>query len=358
MTLPISAALLSCSGLELTDAEKRLFATTNPVGICLFGRNIHTAEQVSRLCRQIKETIGREDVLIAVDQEGGRVRRLAGDGFYETAPLITIGELPLPQAETAARLHARLTAADLQKCGINLNLAPVLDRLYPRTTDALKSRCFSSNELVVSRLGKIMIDEYISNHICPCVKHIPGHGRAAVDPHLNLPVVTASLQDLEQDFAPFKDNADAPAGLTAHIIIKAADNKHPVTQSAKAIKEIIRGLIGFKGFLFSDAIEMHALQGSLEEKAQQSLRAGCDAVVYAQGRYEDLEILSKICPPLSEEALLRLKTIKEIILPTRQTAEPSSSAVRQYRELVGSVAPYQETYDATEVLNILQQPRR
>ncbi len=358
MTHPISAALLSCSGLELTDAEKRLFSKTNPIGICLFGRNIQSKEQVSSLCRQIKETIGREDVLIAIDQEGGRVRRLSGNPFAETAPQITIGSLPLEQAETAARLHASLTSSDLHQCGINLNLAPVLDRLYPQTTEALKSRCFSSNELVISRLGKIMIDEYISNHICPCVKHMPGHGRAAVDPHLNLPVVTASLKDLELDFAPFRHNAAAPAGLTAHIIINAVDNEHPVTQSSKAIKEIIRNLIGFNGFLFSDAIEMHALKGNLEENALQSLKAGCDAVVYAQGRYDDLENLSKICPPLSEDALQRFETIKEIILPPRQTTEIPSSALRQYRELVGSVAPYQETYDATEVLNILQQPRR
>ncbi len=358
MTHPISAALLSCSGLELTDAEKRLFSKINPIGICLFGRNIQSADQVSRLCRQIKESIGREDVLIAIDQEGGRVRRLVGDTFAETAPQITIGNLPSEQAETAAQLHAKLTSLDLLKCGINLNLAPVLDRLYPQTTEALKSRCLSSNELVISRLGKIMINEYISNHICPCIKHMPGHGRAAVDPHLNLPVVTASLKDLEQDFAPFRENANAPAGLTAHIIIKEVDNEHPVTQSAKAIKEIIRTQIGFNGFLFSDAIEMHALKGSLEEKALQSLQAGCDAIVYAMGHYDELERLGNICPSLSEEALQRFETIKKIILQPRQTTETPSSALRQYRELVGSVAPYQETYDATEVLNILQQPRR
>ncbi len=357
MTKQITAVLLSCSGLELTDDEKRLFAAANPVGVALFGRNIKTAAQIRKLTTEIKETIGRDDVLIAVDQEGGRVRRLAGAEFHQVAHNITLGQLPPAQAAEASRLQALLISDDLLRCGINLNLAPVLDRLQDDTSPVLKSRCFSSDEKVISRLGNIMIDEYLNNHICPCVKHLPGHGRANVDPHLQLPIITASLDELAADFYPFQQASSAPSGLTAHIILEQVDPQFPVTQSAKAIQKVIRGLLNFDGFLFSDALEMHALKGSLSEKATLALNAGCDCVVYALGNIDDLKTLAAVCPPLTDQAQERLHRISRLIADAPAGLDTQSAAA-QYQALIGQIEPYEDTYDATEILNILQQTRR
>ncbi len=354
--LPITAAFVSCSGLVLTDTEKQLLEQMNPVGIVLFGRNIQSKQQVKALTRQIKDAVGRENLLIAVDQEGGRVRRLNGTDFFATTHNITLGNLPPLQAGQAAVLQARLTAADLLDCGINMNLAPVLDCQYENTSQALAGRCFSSDEKIVEQLGKAMVDEYIERGICPCIKHLPGHGRAQTDPHLHLPVINASLKELEKDFFPFKKLSKTPAGLTAHIILEAVDANHPVTQSSKAIKEIIRQAIGFDGLLISDALDMHALKGSLTEKTEASLAAGCDCIMYAMGQADDLKILQKKCPPLTDNALNRLYKIHKII-SSHTFFKNLETDVAEYQKIVGSVAPYQDCYDATETLNLLQQKR-
>lgn len=351
MSKPIMAAMLSCSSTGLTDDEKRLFEKANPLGISLFSRNITNREQTRELIREIKETIGRNDLLIAVDQEGGRVRRLAEPEFRSYAAAITLESLGA-SAPKAAALHAALISDDLKTLGINMNYAPSLDIIYPETTPALKSRCFSSSKLVVANLGKTMVDEYIKQGICPCIKHLPGHGRAAVDPHLNLPRLDNSLDDLAQDFYPFRQLNDAPAGMTAHIIISAVDEHRPITQSPDGIKEVIRGIIGFEGLLISDAIDMHALKGSVTEKTLTSLQAGCDAVCYALGDISELREIAAVCPPLSEPAKERLSRIAQITALATPSKKISSQAA-EYAEIIGTVEPYRDDYDATEVLNKL-----
>lgn len=354
MDNPITAAILSCQGTSLSDDEKRLFSRMNPLGINLFGRNISNKAQLKQLINEIKETVGREDILIAVDQEGGRVRRLAEPEFRSYTHAITLGRLPEEHAQTAAMLHARLISAELKETGFNLNYAPVLDTLYPETSAVLKSRSFGADTIVISTLGKTMVDEYIKDGICPCIKHLPGHGRAKVDPHLSLPVLEHSLSELEQDFAPFRSLNKTPAGMTAHIVIKAVDDKLPVTLSASAIQTVIREIIGFKGLLISDAIDMHALPGNIAERASAALQAGCDCICYALGNYAELKQLSSICPPLTDKALERLQPIKKII--TTKIAFPNlENYANQYKNIVGTIEPYVDGYDATEVLNKMKQ---
>lgn len=354
MNKPITAAILSCRGTSLSDDEKYLFDRINPLGINLFGRNIASKTQIKQLIKEIRETIGREDVLIAVDQEGGRVRRLAEPEFRSYAHAITLGRLRQPEARTAATLQARLISADLRETGFNLNYAPVLDTLFPQTSAVLKSRTFGSDTQTIISLGKAMVDEYIDNGICPCIKHLPGHGRAAVDPHLNLPILDNPLSELEVDFAPFRSLNHTPAGMTAHIVIKAIDDKLPMTMSAKAIKTVIRGLIGFRGLLISDAVDMHALPGNIAERAAAALQAGCDCICYALGNYSELQKLADVCPPLTDAALERLQTIKNII--TAKITFPNiENYANQYKNIVGTIEPYLDDYDATEVLNKMKQ---
>lgn len=348
------AAMLSCSGYRLTDFEKQLFSRCNPLGINLFSRNIKDPAQLKALITEIKTVIGRDDVLIGVDQEGGRVRRLAEPNWPGYHSAIDLGKLPLKEAVRAAELQALLISADLIEAGINWNYAPVLDLLHPQTSPVLKSRCFGSSKLVVEQLGKAIVDAYIKQGTCPCIKHMPGHGRAAVDPHLALPKLDCRLDELADDFYPFQKLNYAPAGMTAHIIISEIDSARPITQSPEGIKQLIRGIIGFEGLLISDAIDMHALRGSLTEKALSALNAGCDCVCYAMGTEAGLSELAAVCPQLSDTALARFEKVKNIT--NRPASLTNKSALRtEYECLTGAIEPYNDTYDATEILNKLQQ---
>lgn len=350
---PILPAILSCSSTSLNDEEKYFLAKVNPVGINIFGRNIENKQQLKNLIKEIKEVIGRDNVLIAIDQEGGRVRRLKEPEFRSYAAATEIGSLALNKTIKAAELQASLITSDLNELGINVNYAPVLDIAYPNTSEALKSRCFSSDNNIVSQLGKITVDTYLKYGILPCIKHMPGHGRASVDPHLNLPIIHETIEDLEQDFYPFKQLNYCPLGMTAHIVISAIDNKLPVTQSPNAISYIIRNIIGFDGLLISDAIDMKALSGSVGEKTLHSLKAGCDVICYALGNMKEMQEIASNCPPMSDNSLERFAKATKIF-QNKQQIDDIKSLSEEYNNIIGNITPYQETYDATEVLNRLQ----
>ena len=191
-----------------------------------------------------------------------------------------------------------------------------------------------------------MVEEYIINGICPCIKHLPGHGRAKADPHLELPVIDCSLKELEKDFYPFQRLNHAPAGMTAHLLLTAVDDKTPLTQSKKGIETVIRGIIGFDGLLLSDAIDMHALKGSVAERAALSLAAGCDAVCYCLGNYQELLQVTQNCGFMTDKALERFQAVKEII-----GSSALEKAAAEYQKLIGDIDGYDDNYDATETLN-------
>ena len=354
MERPILAALMSCKGTVLTDEEKYIFSRSNPLGVTLFSRNIVNKKQLKNLITDIRQTIGREDVLIAVDQEGGRVRRLKGPNFRAYVSQYAIGSLPEAEARRTAELHARLISCDFNDVGLNVNFAPVLDIAYPQTTEALRSRCFSSRSDIVAELGKIMVDQYMQNGILPCIKHLPGHGLAVTDPHMELPVVDISLERLQTELAPFKSCRHAPLGMTAHILFPAIDKHNPLTQSKDGIRELIRGQIGFSGLLLSDAINMKALSGSVADRALSSLRAGCDAVCYCMGRTEELQALADCCPKLSDDAMERLdKAVQILHNKPRQNCIKADAA--EYTRLKGNATPYRKNFDVTEILHKQQQ---
>ncbi len=347
---PILAAMLSVSGLELTNAEKRLLEKANPMGITLFKRNVQSKKQVKSLVQSIKEVIGRDDVLIAADQEGGRVCRFSPPKWPTYVSQYSLGSLKGKEGEELTRLHGQLITSDLRELGVNWNYAPVMDVLYPDTTNALGNRIFSADEKLVAKRGKILVDVYQANGICPCVKHLPGHGRAVVDPHLNLPVLSQSLKELEKDFYPFYAvGQEALAGMTAHIVISAVDDK-PVTQSKKAIQEIIRGRIGFKGFLISDAIDMKALGGSLTERTKTTLASGCDAVCYCFGIEDELKEVIKAARPLTDEAMERFVHIQDVVMQKSQKLNKKQALCR-YAELAQKTKSLMSDYDAVEILH-------
>lgn len=348
---PILPAFLSVQSWSLTDEEKRLFAQYNPLGVCLFTlgcANIKNPEQLHNLTKQIKETIGRDDVLIAVDQEGGRVRRLTETYWTPVAAQAQI------KSAAKADLHARLIAHDLKFSGINVNFAPVLDVLYEETNAVLRSRCFGADEKKVAKFGAAMVKAYADCGVCPCVKHLPGHGRGQADPHLHLPVINAGLDDLEKDFYPFKQLKNAPMGMVAHIILNAVDAKNPATCSEKVIKEIIRQEIGFKGLLVSDAIVMQSLQGDIASRAQRCLDAGCDVVCLGNTDFAANAALCESGIRMSEMAVEKLQAIQEIITKPLPAANYEYLQNKYCRGLKNIVS-YDSEYDATEVLNRLRQ---
>lgn len=350
MAKPILPAFLSCQGPHLSDAEKRLFASANPLGFCLFSlgcENIKSREQVRKLIKEIKETVGRDNVLIAVDQEGGRVRRLVEPEF---TPLASAADL---QTEEMARRHACLASYDMKSCGINVNFAPVLDVEYPFTSNVLKGRCFSSDKEQIAKLGRAMVDEYIKNGVCPCVKHLPGHGRGAADPHLQLPVITDNLPDLENDFYPFIKLNDAPMGMLAHILLKEIDAGCPATLSSKVISEIIREKIGFKGLLVSDAIQMNALKGSIAERAEAVYNAGCEVICLGNASLAENEELCASGLTLSDEAEEKLQKIVDIVRTSGDFGN-YEYIKNKYCTSLKSIITYDCNYDATEVLNRLR----
>lgn len=351
---PILAGLLSVSGTKLTDKEKYLLESANPLGISLFKRNIQSPTQVKALIQNIKEVIGRTDVLIATDQEGGRVCRFTGKNFHHLLAQASIGSLEQNEAIQMSSLQAKLIAFDLKKVGVNLDFAPCIDVAFPDTTPALKTRCFSQDEKLVALCGGVITKTLMQEGIIPCIKHAPGHGRAKSDPHLSLPVLDASLEELEKDFYPFKSLAPiAPFMMTAHIVIPQIDSQ-PVTQSKKAIDTLIRSYMNFQGLLISDAIDMHALQGSLSEKTKRALSAGCDCICYCLGDSEELEEVIKSCAYLSDSALEKLYQKVLPILNQTEESKDISQIEKSYLTLSLKTKNITEDYDAVEVLNKLK----
>lgn len=352
MGKPILSALLSVKSLTLSDTEKFLFEKYNPLGVVLFNRNVSSQEQLFSLIKSIKETIGRDDVLISLDEEGGRVGSLKNIGLTQCVSQNILG---LVDNLNTTSLHGKIISSNMKKVGANFNLAPVLDTDYSEITIALKNRCFGKDKKKITKHGKILCQTYITEGICPCIKHFPGHGKAINDPHATTPVINCSLQELENDFYPFKNLNNMPAGMTAHILLPQIDEKNPITISKKGINYIIRGIIGFDGFLISDAIDMHALKGKITDRAMAAWDAGCDAVCYCMANEKEMEAICINGQYLSDKSLERFETIKQIISKKKETIVLDKQ-IKAYYSKVSNFTEELINYDAIEVLS--QQKRR
>lgn len=308
-TLP-AAAILGCAGLTLTDEERRFFARVNPLGFILFARNVDTPDQVRALVSALRDAVGRADAPVLIDQEGGRVQRLKPPHWRKApagAPFAALAERDLEAAKEALRLNFRLIGRELADLGIDVDCAPVLDVPVPGAHDVIGDRAYGTEPGPIAALGRACLDGLLDEGVLPVIKHIPGHGRAMVDSHLALPVVEAMRAELEaRDFPPFKALADAPWAMTAHVVYKAIDAAAPATTSARVIGEIIRGVIGFEGFLISDDLSMKALGGRFEDRTRASLDAGCDCVLHCNGDMAEMQAIAAALRPLSEVAAERL----------------------------------------------------
>jgi len=283
----VTAAILGCSGPKLMAEERAFFRRVRPWGFILFGRNVADARQVRNLVDALRDAVGRADAPVLIDQEGGRVQRLGPPNWGRYPPGRAYGGLagndPLLRREIT-RLGARLMAHDLNALGINVDCAPVLDVPDLAGHEIIGDRAYGETPEEVALLARAAAEGLIAGGVLPVIKHIPGHGRAKADSHLELPVVEASLEDLDaRDFAPFRVLSDMPMAMTAHVIYAAVDRKRPATTSKKVVRRVIRGAIGFDGLLMSDDLSMKALSGDFAERAKASRAAGCDVVLHCNG---------------------------------------------------------------------------
>jgi beta-N-acetylhexosaminidase len=287
------ACILGCAGPTLSREETAFFRDVKPWGFILFARNTETPDQVRKLVDALRETVGRADAPVLIDQEGGRVQRLRPPHWPVYPPGRVYGQLagndPLLKREIT-RLGARLIAHDLASLGINVDCVPVLDVPDPQGHEIIGDRAYGQTPDEVAYLGRAAAEGLIAGGVLPVIKHIPGHGRAKADSHLELPVVDASYDELDaRDFAPFRVLSDMPMAMTAHVIYSAIDPKRPATTSKKAMRKVVRGAIGYDGLVMSDDLSMKALSGDFAERAERALAAGCDVVLHCNGDMAEMK---------------------------------------------------------------------
>lgn len=307
MASPPLALVLGCAGPALGADEAAFFREADPWGFILFARNVETPGQLARLTAALREAVGREAPVL-VDQEGGRVQRLGPPHWRRwRPPLDEVARLagdPERQAR-AVWLRYRLIAAELRAAGIDTDCAPVADIAGEATHPFLRNRCFGTDPQTVARAARACAEGLLAGGVLPVVKHLPGHGRAVVDSHHELPRVAAPLGDLAgHDFAPFAALADLPVAMTAHVVFEAIDPARPATLSPAAIG-LIRERIGFRGLLLSDDLSMQALAGNVAGRARAALAAGCDIALHCNGERAEMAALAAAVPPLTGAAAAR-----------------------------------------------------
>jgi beta-N-acetylhexosaminidase len=312
----LSAFITGLAGHELAPGEAAFLRDTRPCGVILFARNAADPDQLRRLTDAAKAAVG-EEILVLIDQEGGRVQRLKPP-HWRALPAAAAYERAyggdLHKAAQAARAAARLTAAELRAVGINTNCAPLLDVPAPGSHGVIGDRAYAASPEDVATLGAAVAEGLMAGGVLPVMKHLPGHGRAVADSHFDVPVVTATRAELEAtDFVPFRKLAALPAAMTAHVVFTAFDTQAPASISKRVTEEAIRGAIGFSGLLMSDDLGMKALSGTVAERARAVLAAGSDVVLACNGGLAESESVAGVAPWLQGAALARYERARAVL---------------------------------------------
>src|SRR5476649_222613 len=305
------AFITGVSGTELDAGERQFIRAERPWGFILFKRNIDTPAQVTRLIQELRESLGEADAAVLIDQEGGRVQRLGPPHWPVYPPgavFDTLYDIDPALGLTAARLSARLIAADLTDLGITVDCLPLADLPVPGADAVIGNRAYGTEPGKVAAIARAVTQGLEQGGILPVLKHIPGHGRATADTHFRLPEVDTPKAELERtDFAAFQPLADLPMAMTAHVVFSALDPAQPATTSATIIRQVIRGVIGFQGLLMSDDVSMNALAGSIAERTRAIIAAGCDMVLHCGGDLDEMRAVARETPELSGIALERAR---------------------------------------------------
>jgi beta-N-acetylhexosaminidase len=323
----VTAAIFGLSGPMITADEADFFRDADPAGYIIFKRNVVDRDQLRALTDNLRTLHGRDDVPILIDQEGGRVQRMgppvwpvfpagaAFDALYDVAPMSAI---------EAARVNARAIALTLAEVGINVDCLPLLDVRQPETHPAIGDRALGSDPMRVAGLGRAVIEGLREGGVVGIVKHMPGQGRAVVDSHHDLPVVSASDEELESDISAFRRLNNAPMGMTGHIMFEAWDRDLCATMSPTIIEQVIRGRIGFDGLLMSDDLDMNALQGDVSDRAANCVAAGCDLALNCWGRMDEMIAIAGKVGAMTPRAQERLAAAMATIGAPVDTSEIAS----------------------------------
>ncbi|WP_107990555.1 beta-N-acetylhexosaminidase [Breoghania corrubedonensis] len=303
------AFITGCADLRLNADEVAFFGAERPWGLILFRRNVAEPAQVADLIASFRDAVGRADAPVLIDQEGGRVQRLKPPHWPDYPPGRHYGRLfagdPVA-GERAAWLGARLIAHDLHELGIDVDCLPVLDVPVAGGHAVIGDRAYGEDVETVTTLASAAAEGLMCGGVLPVAKHVPGHGRAAADSHLELPRVLATAEDLEaSDFEPFRRLVRLPLAMTAHVVYTAFDAVCPATTSRKVIETVIRGVIGYEGCLMSDDLSMRALTGSLGERTAAAFAAGCDLALHCNGDMAEMVEIAAATPQLAGKAALR-----------------------------------------------------
>ena len=306
--MAVRAFITGLAGLEISANERAFLRDAEPWGLILFKRNIDTPAQVSALVSSFRDMVGREAPIL-IDQEGGRVQRLAPPHWPAYPPGVRYSELydrDRASGLIAARLGARLIAYDLRELGIDTDCLPLADVPVPGSDNVIGDRAYGTEPAKVAAIAGAVAEGLLAGGVLPVLKHLPGHGRATADSHLKLPVVDTDGATLERtDFAAFRPLADLPLGMTAHVVFSAIDPVQPATTSVTIVTQVIRGFIGFRGLLMSDDVSMGALSGTLAERSRAALAAGCDIVLHCNGKFDEMMQVAGASPVLSGAAAKR-----------------------------------------------------
>ncbi len=314
--------IFGCHGARLLQSEREFFSRVQPLGFILFTRNCENPDQIRALVDDLRSCVSHHFVPILIDQEGGRVARLGSSHWRQYPPAGVIGQLAdddLNLACWAAEANAYLMGIEMLEMGINVDCAPVMDLLMPNAHHVIGDRAFHENVEITATLAAYVIRGLQRAGVIPVIKHLPGHGRALVDSHEKLPIVSASLKELEEsDFLVFRqvcmaineESFSQPWGMTAHIIYEALDCHRPATQSDTVIDKTIRKHIDFRGFLVSDCLTMKALGGAMSARAIQAIEAGCDAVLHCSGDMDEMVDIAAALTSISAASYERVKASK------------------------------------------------
>ncbi|MFM2356946.1 MAG: hypothetical protein RLZZ528_2682 [Pseudomonadota bacterium] len=299
-----AAAIFGCAGAELGADEARFFRDADPFGFILFARNVEHPAQLLRLTSALRDAVGR-DAPVLVDQEGGRVQRLRAPHWREWLPPLDEAEQAGARAEDVLRLRYEIIGRELRAVGIDADCAPCADIAGPETHPFLRNRCLGTDPATVALRARAVAEGLLAGGVLPVMKHLPGHGRAAVDSHHSCPRVAAPLDELRvTDLAPFRALNDLPMAMTGHIVLDAVDAERPSTASP-AVIALIRQEIGFDGLLMTDDLSMEALSGSIAGRAAAGIAAGCDIALHCNGKLAEMVAVAEAAGGLTPEARIR-----------------------------------------------------
>ncbi len=267
--------MLGFEGTGLTPDLKEIIEKYQAGGIILFRNNIQSPDQLAQLCadaQSFARSCGRPPLFIAVDQEGGKVSRLP-------EPFTRFGGNPCIRSRTEAENFARITARELQKSGINMNLAPVMDVVPPKTDSIMQDRSFAGDARTVAELGTAVINTLQENKVMAVAKHFPGIGRTVLDSHHKLPVLDADLSILEaSDLVPFEAavHADVSGIMLTHVVYPRLDDQWQASLSVAIARDLLRNVLGFQGLVLTDDLDMKAIDHDMATCMAQVLASDID----------------------------------------------------------------------------------